>query len=125
MNHLRTLKYLNFAIAAYTLLIGGLFLALWVLPGLLVLYGGEWPGAIFVLAGLLSFLLLGGIGVAHAYTGFMITAGRARVTQTVLALMQLTNFPVGTAYALYALWVCWVDDKTAKVFGSSVGRRVH
>jgi len=116
MEHLRALRWLNFAIAAYTVLIGGIFLVGYVLPGLLAFREGVLWGLVFVLVGVLVFLLLAGLGVLHLLTGFWVSAGRGRIAQTSLAILQLASFPVGTAYALYALWVVWVNDASAKKF---------
>ncbi len=30
--------------------------------------------------------------------------------QTVMAVISLPAFPIGTAFGLYALWVCWMSD---------------
>jgi hypothetical protein len=122
MNHLRTLKYLNFAIGAYTFVFGALFLAMFVLPGLFAMKDGALFGAIFVLVGILMFVLLAALSLAHVYAGFMVSAGRGRAAQTSLAVLQLSSFPVGTAYALYALYVCWVDESSSKAFERGLGR---
>ena len=36
---------------------------------------------------------------------------------TVLALALFVTFPIGTAYALYALWVCWANPTTRRHLG--------
>ncbi len=45
--------------------------------------------------------------------------GRGRWAQTVLALVSLPSIPFGTAYGLYALWVCWIHKKTRMSFRGS------
>lgn len=42
--------------------------------------------------------------------------GRGRIGQSALAPLHLLSFPVGTAYSLYALWVCWVNSPTKTKF---------
>jgi hypothetical protein len=86
--------------------------------------GGDHGGAAFFLFGLIAFLGFGAAAVAHVYTGFMVTAGRARGLQTTLAMLHIANFPLGTVYALYALWCCWMDPKTTAIFDRPAGRRV-
>ena len=54
----------------------------------------------------------------------MITAGRARALQTTLASLHLVNFPIGTAYAVFAWWVCWLNPETVAIFEHPTGRRV-
>lgn len=120
MGHLRTLKLVNFAIGAYTFVMGLLFLVMFVLPGLWAWWDGETPGLIFVLVGILSFLLIGGIGVAHIVVGYLVGSGRGRVAQSLLASMQLMSFPIGTAYAAYALYVCWVDEDAGRTFNAVI-----
>ncbi|MBX3275489.1 MAG: hypothetical protein KF729_34840 [Sandaracinaceae bacterium] len=116
MGHLRTLKLVNFAIGAYTFLLGLLFLVMFVLPGLWAWWDGQGEGLLFVLAGVLAFLLVGGIGAAHVVVGYLVGSARGRVAQSLLASMQLMSFPFGTAYALYALWVCWLNAETSRRF---------
>lgn len=116
MEHLRALRWLNFAVGAYTVLVGGIFLAGYALPGLFAFREGVGWGLVFVLVGILVFLLLAGLGILHLLTGFWVSAGRGRIAQTALAVMQLASFPIGTAYALYALWVVWLNDDSAKKF---------
>lgn len=121
MTHLRTLRLVNFAIGAYTTVIGGLFLAMFVLPGLWVWWEqGELPGLVFVAVGLLAFALLAGIGGAHVVVGFLVGSGRGRAAQTLLASTQIASFPIGTAYALYALYVCWADPASTAQFERAV-----
>jgi hypothetical protein len=124
MAHLRTLKLVNFVIGAYTFVMGLLFLVMFVLPGLWAWWEGEAPGLIFVLAGVLAFLLIGGLGIAHVVVGYLVGSGRGRVAQSLLASMQLMSFPFGTAYAVYALYVCWMNEESAKRFEAVIKPKV-
>jgi len=58
--------------------------------------------------------------VAHIVVGYLVGSGRGRVAQSLLASMQLMSFPVGTAYACYALYVCWVDEGAKRKFDSAI-----
>jgi hypothetical protein len=120
MKHLRTLKLLNFALGAYTFIFGSLFFVMFVLPGWMARRDGEAIGWVFILAGLLVFLLLGGLGLAHVVAGYLVSARRGRGLQTALAVTQIMSFPVGTLYALYALYVCWLNDETCRAFDSGL-----
>lgn len=42
-----------------------------------------------------------------------------RIPQTVLAGLQVASFPLGTSYAIYALWVCWFNEPTKRAFEDS------
>ena len=118
MAHLKTLRVVNFVVGAYTFVAGLLFLVMFVFPGLWAWWDGETQGLIFVAVGFLAFLLIGGLGIAHIVVGYLVGSGRGRVAQSLLASMQLMSFPVGTAYAVYALYVCWVDAESTRRFAS-------
>jgi hypothetical protein len=120
MRHLRILKLANFALGAYTFIFGSLVFVMFVLPGWMAWGDGEPMGWVFILAGLLVFLLLGGLGLAHVVAGYLVSARRGRGLQTALAIIQLTSFPVGTAYALYALYACWVNEEACRAFDSGL-----
>jgi len=124
MDHLKGLKTANFVLGAYTLIVGLLVLILFVLPGLWAWWEGEDAGLIAVVVGILSFLLVGGLGVAHVIVGYLVGSGRGRVAQTFLAATQLMSFPVGTVYGLYALWVCWAHEPSVKRFESALKPKV-
>jgi hypothetical protein len=80
---------------------------------------------LFVLYGFVTFLVFALFAAVHVYAAFMVTAGRGRVAQTMLALVHLANVPLGTAYALYAFWLMYVNDATVRIFASPGGRRVR
>jgi hypothetical protein len=123
LNSIRTLKYLNLVFAG---LFGLLALAnvLFIVIGLVAVIDGQKDGFAFVLLGLAFFVIGGALAYAHAYAGFMITAGRARHLQTALAMLHLPNVPLGTAYAAYALWVCHYNESSRTIFDRPAGRRV-
>lgn len=47
------------------------------------------------------------VAAPHAYLGLYVEKGRGRILQTVLAALSLFNFPLGTAFGVFALWVVW------------------
>jgi len=120
MIHLRTLKLLNLVMGAVTALAGLLFLAMFVIPGLLACNDGERMGAVFILSGTLVTVLLVGLGLAHVLAGNLVAVGRGRALQTALAVLQVSTFPIGTAYAIYALWVCWLNEPSKRAFESAL-----
>src|SRR5687767_10138711 len=101
MDHLKSLKTVNFVIGGYTVIMGLLFFVMFVIPGLWAWWDGQNEGLLFVALGVLAFLLIAGFGVAHVIIGYLVGSGRGRIGQTFLAAMQLMSFPVGTLYALY------------------------
>jgi len=117
MGRLEILRVLNFAIGAYTVVIGLLFGVFFLLPALIE---RDMTTVLIAVIGLLIFLLLAGIGAAHVVVGYLVGSGRGRIPQTLLALTQLTSFPFGTGYALYALWVCWVDEDAKRAFDRAI-----
>ncbi len=61
--------------------------------------------------------------VALACVGLAIIGPeRGRMLQTILALVLLFTFPVGTIYSLLALWVCWGSKGERPDFGHNQGR---
>ncbi|CAG0987962.1 hypothetical protein ARNL5_02992 [Anaerolineae bacterium] len=124
MAHLKTLKIVNFVIGAYTFVLGLLLLVMFVIPGLWGYFDGQDEALIAVLVGIVAFLLVGGLGALHIVIGYLVGSGRGRVGQTLLASMQLMSFPVGTAYALYALYVCWVDAESKKKFDAVIKPKI-
>ncbi len=125
MDQLRTLKYANLALGALAML-GVLFGLVFVLAGIFGEVEGPAGGTIaFIVNGLLVMGVFGALAFAHVYVGFMVTAGRSRSLQTTLATLHIANFPLGTLYAGYALWVCWMNPSTTSIFDRPAGRRVR
>ena len=118
---LQTLKLTNLALAGLAFL-GSLFGVLYIIVALTG--SGEDGAAVFALYGLIITIVFLALSVAHVYTAFMVTAGRARGLQTVLAMLHFATFPLGTMYSLYAMWICWIDPDTTKIFDTPAGRRV-
>jgi hypothetical protein len=120
---LRTLKLANIALAGFSCL-GFLFALTWIIVGLFGSGEDKAGNATFVLYGVIMSIVFLALAAAHVYTGFMVTAGRARAMQTTLATLHFATFPLGTLYAIYAMWVCWIDPQTSKIFDRPEGRRV-
>lgn len=117
-SHLRRLRLLNYFAAGYTILVGLLFLFMFLLPWLIG--DDQVPGWLFALIGVTVFVILCAHAAAHVLTGLLVGAGRGRALQTLLAWMQVWSFPLGTAYALYALWVCWVHEPSRERFERAI-----
>ena len=62
--------------------------------------------------GLVAFAL----AALHFFTGRLVEQSRGRLLQTVIAVVHLGNVPVGLAYGLYALWVCWFNEEAKHTF---------
>ncbi len=113
--HLSILRICNFVLGALALGLALLFLIAWCIPGLLAILHGQSIGWLFLVGGLVCGALSGGLGSLHFQAAVGSVRGKRRVLQTVLALVHLINLPVGTAFAVYTLWVCWFHQPT-KVF---------
>lgn len=116
MAHLGTLRVVNIVFAVVVALIGLLFVLLWGIGGILAIRDGEPMGWLFLLGGLVIGALLGGLSLLHGRVAGSVVNGRGRIAQSALATLHLLSFPVGTAYSLYALWVCWVNEATKTKF---------
>jgi uncharacterized membrane protein len=123
MSHLRALKWLNLVFAAL-FAAGSLFGLAFVAAGVAQWSKDREGATMFILFGALSVLFFT-VFVAVHDAGFMVAAGRGRVAQTFLALLHLVNAPLGTAYALYAMWICFINNETVFVFDHPAGRRVR
>lgn len=120
MDHLRTLKLVNFALGAYTAFWALAVFVTFVIPGLWAWLDGQEGAWMLALFGLVFVLLLGAIGAVHIVVGYLVGSGRGRAAQTCLAVTQLASLPVGTLYGLYALWVCWGDPTSGKKFDATI-----
>lgn len=116
MAHLGALRVFNLMYAAFLALVGLLFLALWGIGGILAIRDGEPAGWIFVIGGVVAAGVCWGLATLHTRVARSLPLSRGRILQTALATMQLMAFPIGTAYALYAFWVCWMNDETKVKF---------
>jgi hypothetical protein len=120
MDHLKTLKLVNFALGAYTAFWAIAVFVMFVIPGLWAWWDGQEGAWMFALFGLLFVVALGAVGAVHVVVGYLVGSGRGRVAQTCLAVTQIMSFPVGTLYGLYALWVCWSDAKSGRRFDATI-----
>lgn len=118
MKHLRILKYLNFVMAVLALIS-----SIGALVNIFVPFGcpcNADSGTISVVGGTFTFVLLAGLAMGHIAVGYLVSAQRGRVAQTVLAVLQLIHFPLGTAYGVYAIWVCWLQKETKALFEAKI-----
>ncbi len=76
-------------------------------------------------AGAVIALLLLLLAAPHAYLGLSVEKGQGRTLQTVIAVIALFNFPLGTAFGIFALWVCWGAEKERFDFPDEDGLAVE
>jgi len=122
MNHLAVLKWLNVASVVLLLVSGGLTAvsvgvssaALVVADERMLLAAG--PMVLFTVLVLFVLFVLAGFCAVAAWR---LERGGGRAAQTVAALASVTSVPLGTAYGVYALWVCWVNPETRDGFTTS------
>lgn len=93
---LSTLSALNWAMVALYVSVGAVVLLIFPVP---------------LHVGALIMLMLAAVSLPFAYLGYAIEKGRGRTLQTIFAVLSLFNFPLGTAFGAFALWVCWSAEK--------------
>ena len=106
--HVRFLGWLHIILGVIDLLIGmaafGLMSGIGVLSGDIHAFGtmsliGGFAGAFMLMMALPN--LICGLGLLRNWGGWVI------VLAVILGLFNLTQFPVGTAIALYTFWIAW------------------
>ncbi len=119
VNHLRVLKILDLVSAGLLVLVSLLLLGSVLLSVVLVVMSDPdalvavIPSVVItavvmvLVAGELVLALLAARGIEH---------GRGRVPQTILAVLSLGSIPLGTAFGIYSIWVCWINEETKRVF---------
>lgn len=88
--------------------------------GLELLSGLNWAMAVlYGCVGLLGFVMLPMepglvwlvvlllVSLPHVYLGLNIEKGKGRTLQTIFAVLSLLNFPLGTAFGVFALMTVW------------------
>ena len=106
MGHLAMIRVLDTLFGLLGLGVGALAFHHWSLPAL----NGVAEASLWLaVMGSMVLLILGGLGVACLVAAAWLGRGRGRVLQTALACALLLTFPIGTVFAVYALWVCWAN----------------
>ena len=122
MNHLKILKYVDYFSAA-TLVFVGLLTGGSIGLTLFVVAKADPNAMVAVIpsAGITAvvLLLLLGMAVLALVAARGIEHGRARLPQTILAVLSLASVPLGTIFALYSLWVCWSNEETKATFDNN------
>jgi hypothetical protein len=103
MGHLTMVRVLDAGFGMLATGTGAYVFRLWTLPAI----EGTAEFTLMAVLGALILLLVGGLGVACLLAALRLGRGRGRMLQTFLACSLLLTFPIGTIFALYALWVCW------------------
>jgi hypothetical protein len=120
MQHLKNLRLANLVMAGLNALVGVGFGLVYAALGVFALVsGGEdgvVPGAIMLAAGVFVGALVLGFAVLFFLAGRKVATGQGRTLQTILGVLTVANIPIGTLYGGYALWVCWMNEETKKVF---------
>ncbi len=114
--HIVVLRTLNAFFAVLSLGVGATSFGLWTYPLLAEAPADGWMAA---MGGLITVVMFG-LGAAHVTLALGMGEGRGRGLQTLLAIALLMTFPFGTAYALYALWVCWANPQTRRFMGGDI-----
>ena len=92
-----------------------------------LLSAAHWGSVFLMVAGPLVFMLLGApleavlpivavlllLAAPHLYLALNIEKGRGRGLETVLSVLSLFAFPIGTFTGALGLWVCWFGETRA------------
>jgi hypothetical protein len=106
VGHLTMVRLLDAGLGLLATAIGAAAFRLWSWPALA---GAPDASGLMAVIGWLVALLVGGLGLACLVAAARLGRGRGRMLQTFLACSLLLTFPIGTVFALYALWVCWAQ----------------
>ncbi len=104
MGHLTMVRVLDAGFGVLATGTGAYVFHLWTWPAV---EGTAGASVLMAVLGALILLLVGGLGLACLLAALRLGRGRGRMLQTFLACSLLLTFPIGTVFALYALWVCW------------------
>ena len=104
MGHLTMVRVLDAGFGMLATGTGAYVFRLWTLPAI---EGVADASVLMAILGTLILLLVGGLGLACLLAAVRLGRGRGRMLQTFLACSLLLTFPIGTIFAVYALWVCW------------------
>lgn len=123
MEHLSYLKRVNNANAIITAVLGlAAVIGLGVMTYQTYQFGDPVTGLILVATTVFSLVMVAVSIVLYVITGKKVEQGRWRIMQTVLAVLNLgSNPPLGTAYGIYALYVCWFNDAAKSCFEAGHG----
>lgn len=91
------------------------FAVLYLVAFLFVLLMSSMAPSVPVLLLLGSGLVLALFAAPHVYLALNVERGRGRILQTVLAVFSLLNFPLGSAFGIFAIWAVWAGP-SAPVF---------
>ncbi len=92
-----------------------------------LLSAAHWGSAFLLLAAPLVFVILGSplepvlmgaalcllLAAPHLYLALNVEKGRGRGLETVLSVLSLGAFPIGTFTGALGLWVCWFGETRA------------
>lgn len=114
--HVVVLAWVNIACSAMFLFIG--FFALLLLTGIGVVSGDIEAIPILSFIGTTAALFFGTFALPGVAAGYGLLKGRSwgRILAIFVAVLNLFNFPVGTAIGVYALWVL-THQHAADYFG--------
>ncbi len=118
MEHLNNLKMANYVLGALNALVLGLTLL--VIAGTMGFMYLQTQEMSMLIGGVVGTLVGGvfGLGIVGFifFVGGQVGQGKGRILQTILALMLVSSFPIGTLFAAYAIWVCWINEGSKHAF---------
>ncbi len=117
MKHLRYLKILNQLSAAMVFFICSIIAIVIQVMGSRFYEAGTIDAYVMTGSAVFTFALGLIFGLIYWMLGSRIGRGRWRIPQTIFAVLGLfNNPPLGLLYGLYALWICWKNPESKKIF---------
>ncbi len=117
MGHVRALAALDLILATLFLIGGACFFGFYALGAHLA--PEPWLESLLLGVGAIAGAALMALGVLLGLAGALLLGGprpSSRLVQTVSVAPHIINMPFGTAFALYAIWVCWMNEPTKTLF---------
>ncbi|TVQ94313.1 MAG: hypothetical protein EA397_02270 [Deltaproteobacteria bacterium] len=124
MVHLRVLSIINYVMTVlYWLVLTPIMLWGLASTALLVSKSPQSPYSMLPMLGIqlpiVGLLIV--LGLLALISAILVPLGRGRVPQSILGVLSLATFPLGTLYGIYALWICWFNEETKARFADPSG----
>lgn len=113
--HIKIISVIDIVLGGLTVLAGvALFLA-FVTGAVAVEQAAAATAGAILAAGIFSSLFVIAVGILGIVVGIKLTEHEnwARITQIIFGIIQLVNFPLGTAFGIYSLWAMFTEDGRA------------
>lgn len=121
--HVKFVALLHIVFGALGLLAAVIVLAIFSTAGGIVIWNGEFgPAAIVGTVGFCIGALIALFSIPDIIGGWALLVEKSwgRALMIVLGILDLLNFPIGTAVGIYTLWVMFQEEQARPSFGTPV-----